>query len=323
MTRFIALILIFSVIGCSHGTFREDPVIPAIKANYPTLEFRACGKLFHGLGICYLPEGSDHNEVKMRIQGYYKGTVRIFSNACNLDITKTYTNNELFSVDIPQLEPGRSCLLTAVMSPEYPKQAVKDVATYSFKGHLAIRIEKGEEIWYGDVRKVTGDWKSQFDLMVGNFPKAFVAIRGCEKPYDREMALDQGFARIELSEAVMKAQRDDCVAEGVALVRNETDVTFSVLVTQYATELPDDPEWRDFAFSPLAIPRVSFAGNDLEVEASAEVSVVSLNGEFKIDNKAKFEFDRTKENVLRIFTAKGRSVIGYWAPGSQEFEWKQ
>ena len=323
INRVTSLILFAVLVSCSHGDLREDPVIPAIKVNYPTLEFQACGETFHGLGICYLERGSAHNEVNLKIQGYYKGTIRVYSSACGLDMTFTYAENELMKIKLPKLEPGRSCLVTAVMSPEYPKKASKDVATYSFKGHLAIRIEKPEEIWYGETRKVTGNWRSQYDLMVGNFPKALVAIRGCGKAYNKKMTLDQGYARIKLSEAAERLEMGDCVAEGVALVKNETDTTFSILLTQYATELPDDPQWKDYAFSPLAIPRVEFSGGEIKVVASPEVSIISLNGEYEINNKAEFKFDRTKPNILRILTVKGRSVLGLWSAGAQEFEWKQ
>lgn len=323
MTRLILAILALALVGCGHNTLREDPVIPAVKANYPTLEFEACGSLWHGVGICYLEAGKNPTSVRFKVQGYYKGTIRIFSAACNLDKTLTYANNELFDVPIPELEPNRNCLITAVMSPEYPKEARQEVAVYSLKGLLAIRIQSGEEVWTGAARKLSGQWRSQIDLEIGAYSQARLAIRGCGVAYDQNRPIEQGRLHFELSEAVLRVSRGECIADGVALIPRVVDHTLTVLVAQYATSLPGDPEWGDYGFSPLAIPVVSLDGSSLKVEATDYVSILSLNGEYEMDYKASFKFDRTKRNILRAITVKGRSVLGVWNPEKQEWTWMQ
>lgn len=317
----LSLVLVL-LTGCGTPQLKEDPVIPAIKANYPTLEFWACSKLWHGLGVCYIEPDQPHTSVNLRVQGYYKGTGRIYSQTCEIDKTFTYTENQLIPIEIPELEPGRNCLVNVILSPEYPKEWRSGIAIWSLKGMLAIRVRHGDEDWSGHVRRLTGRWKSQLDLQVGPHKAARVAIRGCGVKYDKKLGVDNGWLRIELSEAYRR-EVGDCVAEGVALISGVRDTTFSVLTAQYATELPLDPDWRDFGFIPLAIPVWTLNGSTLKVTAQEAVSIISLNDKYEIDNEAKFSFDRKRTNILRLITVKGRTVLGVWYPGSQDWEWYQ
>lgn len=309
------------LLGCAGKLLKEDPVIPAIKANYPTLEFGACGELFHGLGTCYLREGEAHNSVNLKIQGYYRGTGRVFSNNCAVDQTFTYTENELISVNLPQLEPGRSCLVSMVLSPEYPPEWRSGISVYSLKGLLAIRIQKGNERWGGFLRKLTGNFKSQVDIPVGPHKEARVVIRGCGVKYDKVITLDKEIAHIQLSEAIV-SQIGDCVVEGVILT-SDIDRTFTGLIAQYATTLPLDPEWREYGFIPLAIPKVDVSDSSIKIEGPDSVSVISVNDKYKVTSKASFSFDRNKINIVRLITVKGRTVLGVWDPKAQSFKWGQ
>ena len=322
------LILLFVILslpiltGCAGKLLKEDPVIPSVKANYPTLEFRACGELYHGVGTCYLSQGQNHDSVNLKIQGYYRGTGRVYSSNCQIEQTFTYGENELISVKLPQLEPGRSCLVSMVLSPEFPPEWRSGISVYSLKGLLAIRIQKGQERWGGFLRKLTGEFKSQVDIPIGDvYQSARVVARGCGIDYDKQVPLDKGFLHLQLHE-VVSYKLGDCILEG-AVLTTDSDRTFTGLVTQYATTLPADPEWQQYGFIPLAIPKITVSESTLEVIGQDQVSVVSLNSKYEINSKAKFKFDPSKINVVRLITVKGRTVLGVWDPKTQSFKWGQ
>lgn len=318
------LALLTLAIGCGGKKLKNDPVIPAVIANYPTVEFRACGKIYHGLGICYLEEGQEFKSIDFRVQGYYQGTGRFYSRDCGLDLTFTYKNSELVTVKIPSSTPVKSCAFNVTLSPEFPKEFKSDLAVYSIKGVLLVRLQNGNEKWVGETRRVTGSWKSFLNLDTyiesGN---AEVHIRGCDIKYDKVLPFNSGKLKIELSEAVKKASRADCVLEGVAFIKGLEDLTFTVLVVQYATQLPDDPKWKDFGFGPLAIPVVEFSKDKINITAGDNVTVISVDGEYALKQSESFAFDKNKPHLIRLITIKGRTVLGYWDVISQEIKWNQ
>lgn len=319
----ILLALLTAITGCGTAKLKEDPVIPAAVANYPTLEFSACGKTHHGLGVCYLNKGQPFDSVELRVQGYYQGTARVYSQACKLDYTFAYKDSELIRIKLPDSEPERNCAVNITLSPEYPKEWRSGIEVYSLIGVLAVRLQNGSESWTGETRRLTGRWKSNLALSLGpKHTSARVVIRGCGIAYDKTLASPEGNLYIPLENAVKREERGLCVAEGVALM-SDGDFTFSVLIAQYATELPSDPKWSGFGFGPLAIPVTEYSGGSIKLTGSDQVSVISMDSKYKVSSKASFSFDRTKSHVIRLITVKGRTVLGFWEPGDQEVQWIQ
>lgn len=317
------LFFLTALTGCGTARLVEDPVIPAAVANYPTLEFRACGKTFHGQGICYLQKGQPFDSVELRIQGYFQGTGRVVSQACKLDYTFTYTDSELIRINLPNSEPEKNCAVNITLSPEYPKEWRSGIEVYSLIGVLGVRLQSGDETWVGETRRLTGNWKSNLSLSLGpNHTSARVVIRGCGIAYDRVLSAPGGNLYVPLEQAVKREERGSCVAEGVALTSGG-DFTFSVLVTQYATELPNDPKWKGYGFGPLAIPVTELSSGSIKLTGPEQVSVVSVDQTHKIASKGKFSFDRTEPHIIRLITVKGRTVLGLWEPGDQEVTWIQ
>lgn len=309
--------------GCGTIKLKEDPVIPAAVAGYPTLEFSACGKTHHGLAVCYLNKGEHFDSVELKVQGYYHGTGRVVSQACKLDYTFTYKDSELIRIKLPDSEPEKNCAVNITLSPEYPKEWRSGIEVYSLTGVLAVRLQDGSETWTGETRKLTGNWKSNLGISMGPaHTKARVVIRGCGINYDKTLLATGGQLYVPLEQAVKREERGLCVAEGVALA-SDVDFTFSVLVAQYATELPADPKWSGYGFGPLAIPVVEFSGGSIKLTGSDQVSVISLDSKYKVDSKASFSFDRSKPHIIRLITVKGRTALGFWLPGDQEVSWNQ
>lgn len=324
MTNFLSLALLtLSIFGCAQYQLKEDPVIPAAIAGYPTLEFRACGKLFHGLGTCYLNRGEAFDSVELKVQGYYSGTGRIFSQACRLDKTFVYKDSELMRIELPNSEPEKNCAVNITLSPEYPKEWRSGIEVYSMTGVLAVRLQDGDETWQGETRRLTGNWKSNLHLSLGpNNTKPRVAIRGCGINFDKVFTAAEGELYIPLEQAVKKEERGLCIAEGVALTP-AGDFTFSVLIAQYATELPNDIKWKGYGFGPLAIPVVELSSSKIKLTGSDQVSVVSVDNDYKVASKGSFSFNKKESHVIRLITVKGRTVLGTWEPGDQEVQWVQ
>lgn len=315
--------LILNAIGCASAKLVDDPVIPAATAGYPTLEFQACGNTFHGQGTCYIREGSPFNSIDLKIQGYFSGTGRVVSQACNLDRTFTYKDSELIKIHLPNSEPTRPCVLNMTLSPEYPKEWRSGIEVYSLIGVLAVRLQDGLEEWTGHTRKLTGNWKSNLHLTLGpKIPDTQVVILGCGPEFNKYIKAPDGDLYIPLEEAALK-KPGQCVAEGVAMNGEMPDQTFSALISQYATQLPNDPKWKQYGFGPLPIPVIQFFGNDIVVTGSDQVSVVGVDDDLRITNKGRFKFDQRREHIVRLITVKGRSVVGVWIPRVKEFQWMQ
>lgn len=325
MIRLIQILFILTAAaGCGTlSKLREDPVIPAAVANYPTLEFRACGQVFHGQGVCYLQKGQAFDSVELRVQGYYQGTGRVVSQACKLDYTFTYKDSELVRINLPNSEPEKNCAVNITLSPEYPKEWRSGIEVHSLIGVLGVRLQSGQETWVGETRRLTGNWKSNLALRVGPANKsARVVMRGCGVAYDRVLQAENDTLYVPLEQAVKRAERASCVLEGVALAFGG-DFTFTVIVTQYATELPLDPKWKGFGFGPLAIPVAEMRSSSIKLTGSDQVSIVSVDDDHKVASKGSFNFDKREFHIIRLITVKGRTVLGVWEPGSQEVEWNQ
>lgn len=318
------VLLLTAVTGCGTlSKLRDDPVIPAAVANYPTLEFSACGQTFHGQGVCYLQKGQPFDSVELRVQGYFQGTGRVVSQACKLDYTFTYKDSELIRVNLPNSEPEKNCAVNITLSPEYPPEWRSGIEVYSLVGVLGVRLQSGEEVWQGETRRLTGNWKSNLHLSLGPaHEKPRVVIRGCGVSYDRVLSAPGGHLYIPLEDAVKRQERASCIAEGVALSKG-VDFTFTVIVTQYATELPLDPKWRGYGFGPLAIPVVEMGSSSIKLTGSDQVSVVSVDENHKVSSEGKFKFDKNQKHIIRLITVKGRTVLGFWEPGDQEVQWNQ
>lgn len=315
--KFLACVLIALLAsGCGH--LRPDPVpISAIDANYPTAEFRACGKHWHGLGLCSVEKGEPYDTVSFKIQGYFKGILAVDSKDCGIEIRREYKDNELISIPIPG-DANKNCLLTFTVAPKYPKQDNQNIQVHNFRGHLAIRVlDEPERPWEPRIRKVSGNYSSELRMFYGP-PNGGVRLvaDGCgrDDPYNEQRMLDDaGYLNFNLVDIMpVLEQPKVCMMEGFIASTHFEDVDFNIFVAKYSSE-----------FTKLPIPDIQINGNEIKVTANDAVSIISIDGEYEIDHEAKFDFDWKKAHVMRLLTVKGRSVLGFWAPGGQQWQWVQ
>ena len=312
MKQIFIIVLVYFCSGCA-GSIVNDPVLPAIEANYPTAEFHACGEHWLGSGICRVQKGLKYSYINLKVQVYYSGTLSVVSKDCQLDTRLTYEGTQLIPITIPGTAE-RNCLISITVSPRYPNNDKDPIRVYSFRGYLALRQLDSSKSWKGFTRKVTGSFSSAMKIWVGGTkPVRFVAS-GCgkTKPIDTKMELDNGYLKFDLSEIVPKGMLPKtCVVTG--FIRSQyPDVIFNILVSKY------DPR-----FVPLPIPAVIIERGKVQIISDSAVSVIGLNNKFEVINHGRFKIDIRNENFIRNLTTGARSVLGIWNVKTQSWRWQQ
>lgn len=325
--RFVLLMIYVALLsflfGCQTHKLHNDPNIAAVAVGYPSIEFQACGNLYNGLGTCYLRKDQSLSLINLKIQGYYKGTGRVFSEACDVDQSFTYEDHALVSIKMPEGLVKRSCVFNMVLSPEYPNQYESGLEVFPLTGSLILRASHGEHIWRGEVRKVSGNWHSFLSLPLWSpTNRAYVGFFGCGRNYEQFFDAYNGLLEIPLELGVIKEPNTVCVADGAAMTDALWDYSFTVVIAQYATELPQVAKWQGMGFTPLAEPSISLSGNSISILGEEAVSLIGLNGLYVLGNKAVYHnFERGKKGSIRLVTVKGRTIVGEWEPLKQEFKW--
>jgi hypothetical protein len=292
------------------GKIRPDAGSPAaIDSSYPSAEFRACGRLWNGLGVCTLKEGESFDSVDFQIQGYFKGSIRVDGTACKVARTQSFVESELIPVSIPG-RAQKDCVLSFVMSTQLPDQESNPIQVYPLKGHLLIKVVRKDDDWKGDVLKVTGRWQSKARFWVGADGDARVVLNGCGNDYDQIHKLDKGYANVSIEKAV-KYKTGICTLDGAVIHPEIQDLRVSYLIAQY-----------DKDFLPLPIPAIKITGDRMLIQADPAVTALSLDGAYIVTNEVEFRFDpKAPVHILRAVTVKGRTVIGILKKG--KWTWLQ
>lgn len=293
-------IILLVLSGCGAPGPRPDPFIPAIDAGYPTAEIRACGKLWHGQGICQLKPGE---KLAFSVQGYFSGLITAFSQECGINLSRRYENSERIQFSISR--PSRNCVIAITLTPEFPGQKGKGVAVSGQKGVLAVFPTDGSK-WVGEARRVTGNWRATLRATIGGSGSVRVALAGCGPTFDRELELDSsGRVQVPLHQAMQVPSGGRCAATGVVISPRYKDVLLAAVVSSYRTS----------NFAPLPLPIV----RGFELEGDGAVSAIHWDGGYELSNRVKFK--ERFPPVVRLLTAGGRSVIGQW--NGKEWAWMQ
>lgn len=310
----ITLLALASLTSCGKK-LRPDPIdIPAQEANYPTAEIWVKDEFHHGLVMTSIKRGRPYRDLRVRVQGYYKGSVQIESEDCGISLDRQYTQNELIDVDIPRLA-DRDCVISVLVTPSFDGQ---DVKVHSFQGHIGIKVLDYEDDdddyinWVGHQVKMSDVSDPFVEIDTGTAgDEADVFLSGCGKEMSDTISMNNGVVVIPMGRAV-EHQKQLCVLEGRISVEEYEDLHVNILVAVY-----------DNKFTPLTIPMVKVGTDTIDVEARQAVSIISLNEEYEFDYDASFEFDRYGSNILRLLTVKGRSVLGKWDNIMQRWIWVQ
>lgn len=305
MRKLISLLAVATLLSACAGQLKPDPVPGALDSGYPTAELLACGKRAVGLAICTIEQGKPLESLNIRVQGYYKGTVQIDSEACEIHTAYRYDNSQV--VKAPLSGPAtEECAIDFVVSPEYPKESNSGLVIESLKGRVWIRVIPAGAKHFGQNTKIKQGINAYLNIPYQSATPVRVVFRGCNTKFDKQMAPVNGVIRIALHDLRNMFQVESCIFEGTVLGATTLRVTWQVW--SYAKE-----------FTPLGIPEVKVSGGKLSVKADKAVSIIALDDKYEVSNETEFDFDASKSHILRMATVGGRIVIGEW---SGSWTWK-
>lgn len=295
MTKLLLAVAFLWLTACASG-LKPDPVPGAMDSGYPTAELLACGKRFVGLGICTIEQGKSMSSLNVSIQGYYKGTIQIDSEECDIHETYRYDNSEV--VRAPLSGTAKDCAIDFVLAPEYPKEQNSGLVIESIKGRVWIRTLPKGAAHFGQSTKIKQAINSTLNIPFNE--KARVVFKGCKTTFDKELTPVDGVIKIKLHDLRNMYQVENCIFEGAVMSASKTlRVTWQV--------------WSyDDGFTPLAKPVATWSGKKLTVKADPAVSIIALDNKFEITNETTFNSDPAKAHILRMATVGGRIVIGEW-----------
>ncbi len=308
--RLLSLVLLTMVVfGCSSDKLRPDASLSSIKAGYSTAEFFAVDGIHHGLAMFAIEEGDELSDLKLAVRGYHEGSVVITSDSCNdVDKSVPYQNSALIPIGL-EGPAVRSCLVTVVVTPIYSSSTRGSVTPQGFRGHIAVKVIPHGERWKGAIRRVSGSWVSPVSVPAEG-QEARVVLKGCGVDYSALLPVQNGAVVVPLEKAVAPGKRL-CVLDGF-FVSDTQEGSINVLVEQF-----------DSKYNVLPMPIVEIDDDKIKVKGDPAVSILALNGKYEIDYKGKFDFDPSKQHVLRALTSAGRSVIGVWDPVKKVWKWMQ
>lgn len=296
----------------SCANIKPDGSLSAVDAGYPTAEFRACGKLWHGIGVCSLTEGSDLSKIDFKVQGYYKGTVKVDSVNCGGSQAIRYVDSQLVD-NILSGTPELSCVVTISVNPEFPNQQHQSLVVNGLRGYLSIRLIPAERSWEGYVLKEAGEWKRAWKIYVGESDPVRVSLIGCGKKFDSNITPDAtGYVSVPMDVVLAEVSPQVCLMEGIIISQNYQNKYLSAVIALYQP-----------AYTLLPVPVLKISGNKLSVSGDSTVSVISLDEDYKLASTGAFKFDSTKYHVFRAITIKGRTVLAEYTPTTKVFRWIQ
>lgn len=308
--RISVIILLILGQGCVH-TPSLDPSPPAAAANYPTAEFRAQGKLFHGLGEVALKKGQSLADVDLKVQGYFGGTIRIDSGFCHLRKSILYNDMELVPVPLTG-SAQESCVIDITVTSIYPKDIDRNTLVYELKGQLLVKVIPDQRPFFLSSSRIPqGTDTNLFVPLDSTMGSVEVVFRGCGFSYEDTVPINDGEAMISARSVGGPEPLRRCIHEGFIDAPGEIK-RVSWNVWYYAKE-----------FSPLPLPRLNFNGDILTVEGDPSVAAIIFDDDFTLGSKATFRLDQDSEHMLRLLTVKGRSVVCQWMQGRGEFVCRQ
>lgn len=312
-------------VGCASVLQEDDRKLPsAIDANYPTAEVSVCGERFNGLGYCQLKKGQKWSDMNLKLQTYYEGSYRIYSDStCSLklDQTKEYKESEIINFRFEGVA-DKSCLIGFVVSPKFPEQGDQTFPFYSFEGYVWVSVIEPGDVEINKISKSPEKFSPTWSIPVDtNDSSVRVLFRGCANTqYDKVHYKNSGRIMLQAEEVLGRPVQfqDRCILVG-KIKRSEGDIWLRWLIWGYSDK-----------FTPLSEPGINIQGDKIIVHPGKFVAVVALDQpdkdrQIKAPEEAKpleFDFDRNKPAIMRLLTSKGRSLIGEYQT-TTSFIWKK
>lgn len=296
--KFFILVLL-SIITISCGSVVDDPSIPIVDANYPSLEIIAKDKVFNGLAYFEIEEDKKFSDLGIAVQGYYQGEIRIFSEACDVNETRVYKDSQKINLNY-SFNVDELCVFSVVMGVDYPKRGT--TVTHPFKGTFVVAPKKATESEIIIEKIPTGISKKisfSFD------EDATVYFRGCNSDQEAFFPSHNGKVEITITDYIIPTGFETCAPQ-LAVIGESRKKRVRLLLAFHSPKIV-----------PLGIPLVEFDKKKLKITAQGIVAVVSVGEEYKLKNKANLKYQIG--DIIRIMTVKGRLQIGIVKEGFIEW----
>jgi len=301
MRRWLGVVFLVLIASCA--TLREDPSKPAVESDFYTAEGLVQGERFRGTKIISVEKGQLLTSIDFKIQGLFSGAVKIDSNNCRLNTAVRYKDSALVPVPLNGVA-DKSCVVTFLVTPEYPRQRNQAVVVHGLKGALAIKVREPSDAWIGRevVLPVSGEKTLEFDLRE-NFPVQ-VFFDGCGISYSAVLAPQDGVIRIPVNDISVRSQ-GLCVASGIVVSQEYEDLFLDIVVARHSDDFIDLPK-----------PVVRFDGSKICLSSDAVVSFLMSDKESSNCTSKCF----SSTSLVRGVTVKGRTFVGEVKGGT--VEWK-
>lgn len=301
----ILLFLSIFLYSCGGVVPDNGSVLPAIRAGVPTVEIDGCGGIDKGLKICTVGREVNLVNLNISVQGYWEGKIAYVTSGCPVELDESFLYSRHQKIKIPLAGVlDTDCLITVTLSPRYRGFESNGVIVWPIEGHIYLRSTSRLPVTQTNVTA-----RDVGLLLEADAPKRVVMQSSfCDINFDRVLDPERGLVEVRLSDLTKLDEQKICIINGA-------DVDDKKLILWYvAIHNP--------AYNFLPKPRITYSKTRITVEGSNDVTAIILNSEYKYGDKAKFKFKKDKENILRMVTAKGRTVLGVWSPEKGEWSWK-
>lgn len=304
------ILLLASGQGCA-TQLSLDPSPSAAASNYPTAEFWAQGKVFHGLGEVALKKGEPLASIDLKVQGYFEGTIRVDSGFCHIKKSTSYTGMDLVSFPMTG-KADESCVLDIVVTAVYPKVYDSNTLVYEMKGQLLVKVIPDQKAFFLGSSKIQDRTDGNLYVPIdGGMGSVQAIFKGCGANFLETVPVNDSEAQISARAVTGPSPVDRCVYEGfVEGLGGIKRVSWNIWY--YAK-----------GFAPLPLPRLDFNGDTVKVEGDPSVAAIIFDSTYKLGYKASFKVNQDEDHMLRLLTAKGRSVVCQWVQGKGEWVCRQ
>lgn len=268
----------FALSGCVSGGLKNDYKPAALDTGFHSADIIVNGQ--HNLGVA-AAQADPGQPFYFRVGGIGNGFVRVTSEVCKFDQSKTYTKSQDVWFKVQPF--GVRCLYRIFVQPQFTEDQAGKREWRGLSGVLLLRRTKAPTI----LRAVQVESRKVFPLVIPAERGSKVFLKGCSfsgesitASADLELDVDDFFSD------------DICVIDGFVKQKDEVKA-IAILVSRY-----------EGTFMPLPEPEIKLTSTKIRVNADSSVSLLAFLSQEKFESSAEFKME---PGTLKGYTVKGRA----------------